>query len=111
MAAVDECATPRVSGSLARWPLFREMAVVVSEMANRRALRLEKPSHEVDISKARRLRAIAKDASGLADAFEAWEHGDPGTELRTAAVTHLLDLRAEAADLGADVNAALERHG
>ena len=107
----DPDASPRVSGSLGRWPFFLEVAVALSETCNRRALKLRKPGPEVSMAHSRRLEAIAKEANALEDAFRSWELGDPGQELRTAAVTRLLDLRAEAQDMGVDIMAAIERHG
>jgi hypothetical protein len=48
------------------------------------------------------LRRIASDGRGIAAAFSAWEHRDPGGDLRRAAIVKLLDLRAEASGLGVD---------
>ena len=49
------------------------------------------------------LQRIAAALERIATALEFWEHSDPGPDLRRAAIARLLDMRAEAKDLGADL--------
>jgi hypothetical protein len=76
------------------------MALAIATEAERLAWRAEKVVEEISFVRARDLRRVAKEANGLAEAFEAWEFGDPGQHLRGAALTRLFDLRDEAAALG-----------
>lgn len=100
----SEAPTPKASGTLNRWPVFRELALAISESADRLALRAEKVVEEISFTRARDLRRVARAAQGLAEAFSAWEHADPGQELRGAALTRLFELREEAQGLGVDTS-------
>lgn len=84
--------TPRQSGSLESWPLYRELAYEVAK-----ASRAASGGLEVSV----RLEQIASEAIRIATAFNFWEHADPGADLRRAAIAKLLDMRAEAKGLGA----------
>lgn len=46
------------------------------------------------------LRLIAAEAKRLQEAFEHWQHGDPGADLRRGALHRLMVLREEATELG-----------
>jgi hypothetical protein len=100
----SEAPTPKASGTLNRWPVFQELALAISTEADRLALRAEKVIEEISFNRARDLRRVAKAARGLAEAFGAWEHGDPGQELRGGALTRLFELREEAQALGVDTS-------
>lgn len=78
--------TPRSSGSVESWPLYRQLAREVARGARGAGLW-----------------TIEAEAKRIATAFEFWEHSDPGPDLRRAAIARLLDMRAEAKDLGADL--------
>lgn len=98
----SEAPTPKASGTLNRWPAFHELAMAISVEADRLALRSEKVIEEISFTRARDLRRVSKAALGLAEAFAAWEHGDPGQELRGGALTRLFELREEAQSLGVE---------
>ena len=92
----DDDPTPRVSGTLHRWPIFQDLAQTLAESTGVAALRATKVLAEIDLKRARRLNAIATEAEHLATMFETWKHGDPGQDLRTAAITKLCALREQA---------------
>lgn len=98
----SEAPTPKASNTMSRWPMFRELALEIASEAERLALRAEKVVEEISFSRARDLHQVAKDSAALAEAFAAWEHGDPGPELRGGALTRLFELREEAQGLGVD---------
>lgn len=97
----DAAITPRSSGSVESWPLYRTLAREVAKGA--REAFFVRASAGVGITQEAnaRLEEIAREATRIATAFEFWEHRDPGPDLRRAAIARLLDMRAEAKDLGA----------
>jgi hypothetical protein len=87
--------------------LFRALAEAIATEAGVRALRAERVLEEISFARARDLHRIAREAGGLAEAFAAWEFGDPGPDLRGGALTRLFALREEAAALGVDTTGML----
>ena len=99
-----EAPTPKCSDTLARWPMLREAAMAVFNGCSSEALVCEKVYEKLSYTKAGHLRRIARQARALAEAFEHWEFGDPGDELRRGAIAKLYDLRQQARDHGAKVD-------
>lgn len=93
----DPAITPRESGSIESWPMFTRAAREIAS-ASERAFYARASS---GAGGNRRLGGIVLEATRLAEAFSFWEHADPGSDLRRAAIAKLLDLREEAKDLGA----------
>lgn len=95
--------TPRQSGSLESWPLYRQLAREVAKASREAFFVRASAGAGITASANARLEAISSEATRIATAFEFWEHSDPGPDLRRAAIARLLDMRAEAKDLGADL--------
>lgn len=97
--------TPKITGSIHRWPIFRDMANRIVTATGHAALRSEKVLHEIDLARARRLRETLREATALRDTFAAWEFGDPGADLRHQAIQKLYDMREHVRAMGIDVDA------
>lgn len=104
MSIDRESPTPKISGSLARWPVFLKMAEQVGGAVEHAALRAEKVLAEIDFKRARLLRELQQEAADLVTTFEAWEFMDPGSDLRMRAIAYLYELRERADKLGVKVD-------
>jgi hypothetical protein len=103
----DPTPPARSVATVDRWPLYEGLARaiatachVAAEERVERAFAAGTWRDGAAYAEVRTLRRIASDGRAIAAAFSAWEHRDPGGDLRRAAICKLLDLRSEAADLG-----------
>jgi hypothetical protein len=114
MADTNGPPTPKMTASIARGPILAEVSYGMQREADRLceemialAFRCEKDLTMLDYRRSAKLRADAKPLQAIAarayrlgKAFDAWSAGDPGDEQRHADLARLLDLRAEARELG-----------
>ncbi len=99
----DADKTPRQSGSVESWPLYKRLAEQVGTAAARAFFVCAERGTGLTPEANARLEAIATEARKLASDFAMWERGDPGDDRRRLAMNRLLDMRQEAKDLGADL--------
>jgi hypothetical protein len=103
-AAPDETPTPVRKPTIDLWPMYSRMARDVTQACEAEAAARTKAAEETaSFTVAERvfqgvpeLRALVREARALAATFEAWEHADPGGDLRRQAIAMLLDLRERA---------------
>ncbi len=105
----DPTPPARSVATVDRWPLYEGLARAIATACHMEAERRVELAFTagtwrdgIAYAEVTALRRIASDGRGIAAAFSAWEHRDPGGDLRRAAIVKLLDLRAEASGLGVD---------
>lgn len=105
----DPDRTPPARSTLERWSVFKETSLFLQEFCEKESAACRTIYEKIDLKRSRRLKEIAKEAEGLAEAFDAWQYADPGGGLRKQAMDRLLSLREEVRGFGYTLIVPYER--